>query len=409
MKFTLFFAGLKVCSHKKILRRNYFSPHKKNQSKELLRSYLALMTDAVITEYAGTRRNDKISRFYQYGSGGVRVLDGKKNIKRLYRFDPASDMMTERDPNSPERILRRFVFDRMGMLEESFTHGSRPRTFRYEQGGQQIVVREGGEYGQVGKTITFEGNGIAETGWGRNGEIERVFVFEAGNDTITERAGGWFGNVERTIMLQGINASLFREPEAFLQFLMFTEWSANDREEVIQEQVAKIRGGSTSGSSRSPYAYTGDRHASADTGMAGGRGLGPRMPAQRQDATSHRTSRGNLADAGIDFISDSDTSGHDTPPGRVPPSRQSSKISFEERLHPDQAEGQHFSAGKSVEIPIQERFEKARSEREKLSLGKSVEIPLEERFESARKEREKLSKGKSADIPYSERKSGRDR
>ena len=361
------------------------------------------MTDAVITEYAGTRRNDTISRFYQYGSGGVRVLDRRKNVKRLYRFDPASDMMTERDPTSPDRIIRRFVFDRMGMLEESFTHGSRPRTFRYEQGGQQIVVREGGEYGQVGKTITFEGNGVAETGWGRNGEIERVFVFEAGNDTITERAGGWFGDVVRTIILQGINASLFREPEAFLQFLMFTEWSDNDREEVIQEQVAKIRGVSTSGSSRSPYAYTGDRRASADTGMVGGREPIQRNPALRQDATSARTSRGNLADAGIDFISDSDTSGQDIPLGSVSPSRQSSKISFEERLHPDQADGQRFSAGKSVEIPIQERFESARNEREKLSLGKSVEIPLEERFESARNEREKLSLGKSVEIPLEER------
>jgi len=115
------------------------------------------MTDAVITEYAGTRKNDTISRFYQYGSGGVRVLDGTKNIKRLYRFDPASDMMTERDPTSPDRIIRRFVFDRMGMLEETFSHGIRPRTFRYEQGGQQITVREGGEYGQVGKTFTIRG------------------------------------------------------------------------------------------------------------------------------------------------------------------------------------------------------------------------------------------------------------
>ncbi len=402
------------------------------------------MTDAVITEYAGTRRNDKISRFYQYGNGGVRVLDGTKKVKRVYRFDPSTDMMTERDPTNPDRILRRFVFDRMGMLEETFSQGSRPRTFRYEQGGQLIVVREGGDYGQVGKTFTFEDSGIAETGWGRNGEIERVFIFEPGNDTITERVGGWFGDVERTIFFKGINASLFREPEAFLQFLMFTEWSAGDRDEVIQEQVAKIRGGSNAGTSRSPYAYTGDRHTSADTGVPGGRGPVSRNPAPRQDA-------------GIDFITDSDTSGQDIPRGLVPPSRQSRNISFEERLHPDQTGAPRFSAGKSVEIPIQERFEKARSEREPLtkgrsveipiqerfesarsereklskgksaeislderfgnahsereplSMGKSVEIPLEERFESARKEREKLSKGKSADIPYSERKAGRER
>jgi hypothetical protein len=285
------------------------------------------MTDAVITEYAGTRRNDTISRFYQYGSGGVRVLDGRKNVKRLYRFDPALDMMTEHDPARPDRILRRFVFDRMGMLEETFSFGIPPRTFRYEQGCQLIAVREGGEYGQVGKTFTFEQNGIAETRWGRNGEIERVFIFEPGNDTISERAGGWFGNVERTIMFQGINASLFREPEAFLQFLMFTEWSVSDREEVIQEQVAKIRGGSTAASGRSTYAFTGIRG----------------------DALSARTSPGILEDSGIDFISDGDTSGQDIARGRVPPSRQSSEISYEERRHPEQADDRGFSAGKSAE------------------------------------------------------------
>lgn len=413
------------------------------------------MTDAVITEFAGTRRNGTISRFYQYGNGGVRVLDGRKILKRLYRFDPASDMMTEHDPSRPDRILRRFVFDRMGMLEETFSSGSRPRTYRFEQGGQQIAVREGGEYGQVGKTITFEGKGIAETAWGRNGEIERVFVFEADN-SITERAGGWFGNVERTIIVDGVSASLFRDPEAFLQFLVFTEWSAEDREEVIQEQVTKIRGGGSATSGRSPYAFTGERHASAETGGLPGRGSAPRKPVQRQDARPGRSS-GSTADAGIDFIPEGGNPGQDTPRRIVPPSRPSRNISFEERLNREGPGDQRFSVGRSteipleerfgssrgereplsrgrsvdisvaerfesarsereplskgrsVEIPLEERFESARSEREPLSKGRSVEIPLEERFESARSEREKLSKGKSVDIPYSERRGGRDR
>jgi hypothetical protein len=361
------------------------------------------MTDAVITEYAGTRRNDTISRFYQYGSGGVRVLDGKKNLKRLYRFDPASDMMTERDPARPDRILRRFVFDRMGMLEETFAFGSRPRTFRYEQGCDVIAVREGGEYGQVGKTFTFEQNGIAETGWGRNGEIERVFIFEPGNDTISERTGGWFGDVERTIILKGINASLFREPEAFLQFLMFTEWSASDREEVIQEQVAKIRSGDVAGAGRSPYAYTGERHNSADTGVVVGRGSAMRTPAIRPDERPARAASGRMADSGIDFIPEGGSPGEDIPREPVSPSRRSSDISFDERWHPAQADDRRFPAGKSVEIPLEERFGSARSEREPLSKGRSAEISVGERFESARGERETLSKGRSVEIPLEER------
>ena len=159
----------------------------------------------------------------------MRVLDGKKNLKRLYLFDPSTNIMTERDPMRPDKILRRFVFDPYGMLEESFAFGERPRTFRYEDGARRIAVREGGDYGAVGKLFTFEGNGVSETAWGRNGEIERVYVFEPGDEAITERSGGWFGNVDRTILFNGIRASVFREPESFLQFLMFTEWSAGDR------------------------------------------------------------------------------------------------------------------------------------------------------------------------------------
>jgi len=361
------------------------------------------MTDAVITEYAGTRRNGTISRYYQYGSGGVRVLDGRKNLKRLYRFDPASDMMTECDPARPDRILRRFVFDRMGMLEETFSPGIRPRTFRYEQGCQLIAVREGGEYGQVGKSFTFEENGIAETGWGRNGEIERVFIFEPGNDTITERTGGWFGNVERTIMVNGIRASLFREPEAFLQFLVFTEWSANDREDHIQDQVVRIRGGESASSGRSPYAYTGPRRSSADSGQAAGRGPAPRTPSVQQDMRTRRSSAGNSVEAGIDFIPEGDNPVQDRPRGLVPPSGRSSDISFEERLNRGPLDERRLSAGKSAEIPLQERFESARGERESLSKGRSVEISLQERFERARSDREPLSKGRSVEIPLEER------
>lgn len=366
------------------------------------------MTDAVITEYAGTRRNDTIVRFYQYGSGGVRVLDGKKNTRRLYRFDPDSVIMTEHDPARPEKVLRRFVFDRMGMIEETFSFGTPPRTFRYEDGGARIAVREGGDYGQVGKIITFEDEGISETAWGRNGEIERVFVFERDNDTITERSGGWFGDVTRTIILEGINASLFRDPEAFLQFLMFTEWSESDREAHINEQVAKIRGKQGG----SPYAFTGERRA------AGG-------PASRSGGVAPaRSSRGRTDDSGIDFIPDSDTPA-DTPAKGIV-ARRSDSISFSERLNRGgnersvtgrsaeisvqerfdnarRSRDEPLSKGRSVEIPLSERFEAARQDRQPLQRGRSVDIPLEERFEAAHHEREPLSKGGSVDIPLEER------
>jgi hypothetical protein len=365
----------------------------KKQSAVGLRNYgeeSAGMTDAVITEYTGTRKGTLV-RFYQYGNGGVRVLDGNKKLKRFYLFDPSMNTMTERDPVRQEKILRRFVFDAYGMLEETFAFGRRPRTFRFEDGARRIAVREGGDYGAVGKLFTFEESGVSETGWGRNGEIERVYVFEPGDDAITERSGGWFGDVDRTILLQGIRASVFREPEAFLQFLMFTEWSESDRENAVNEEVAKIRSGGDGSSGRGRYSYTGPRSAATGPGAAGS---DPRP----------RTSARSSGDSGIDFIPDADSPGGTVPRGPAASARPSREISFDERRPPGRNDRERMPPGRSAEISIAERFEGARG-KEPLSRGRSVDIPLEERFGSSR-EKEQLSRGGSVDIPLEERFSG---
>ena len=196
------------------------------------------MTESVITEFTGSQR-ESISRVYRYSPGGVRVLDSHDVTRRLYRFDPATNTMTENDPGQPNKILRRFVFDNYGMLEETFSFGSPPRTYRYQAGGRQIVMREGGDYGAVGKTFSFEGSGVAETAFGRDGSIERVYVFDPRNKTITIRKGGWYGDVERQLFFDRLDVSVFCELEAFLQFLMFSEKSARETEAEIDEQVQK--------------------------------------------------------------------------------------------------------------------------------------------------------------------------
>jgi hypothetical protein len=261
------------------------------------------MTEPVITEYAGAR-GGRITGFYQYSRDGVRVYDSNRGLKRLYLFDPSSDMMTERDPLRTDKILRRFMFDRNGMLEETFSFGQSPRTFRYEDGGRRIVVREGGDYGAVGKTFTFESTGISETGWGRHGEIERVYVFEPGNDAITERNGGWYGDIARTIIFEGISASLFREPEAFLQFLMFTERQHNERDEEPQAVRADANRGTKPAAGRSRYAFTGKRH------------------------TTSGEETGKSRDARIDDINEGDPASQKQD---GTPMRKSSDIPFEER------------------------------------------------------------------------------
>jgi len=361
------------------------------------------MTESVITEFSGSQR-DSASRVYRYGVDGVKVLDSHERVLRLYRFDPSSGMMTENDPARPNKILRRFVFDNFGMLEETFAFGHPPRTFRYEAGGRQIVMREGGDYGAVGKTFTFEGNGVAETAFGRNGEIERVYVFDPRAETITIRSGGWYGNVDRTLHCERIDVSVFREPEAFLQFLMFTEKSAREAEAEIDEKVAEIRGGSAAQPGRNRFAYTGPRHTSDPGGRPEGRDAsrGPGRAGPRPDEHPSPV-RARGSDSGIDFIPDADSGSPEAPHVNPAVRGRDSGIPFEDRWQNARAGKQDVPAGRSARIPIEERFRSSRDDDRSLSPGRSVEIPLDERFRSSRDEDRTLSRGRSAEIPLDER------
>lgn len=344
------------------------------------------MTESVITEYDGGNR-EKVSRIYRYGPGGVRVYDGHERLRRMYTFSPGENTMTENDPKAPSKILRRFVFDNYGMLEETFSFGNPPRTYRYENGGQQIVMREGGDYGAVGKTYSFEGPGVAETAFGRDGSIERVFVFEKGQ-AITIRRGGWYGEVERTLAFDRIDPSVFRAPDSFLQFLAFTDKSQQEIDEAIDEEVAKIRAGS--GGNR--YACTAPRQ------MDGAPGRGSAAPGRV--AGRGRPARDD--DSGIDFIADAD-SARNTPRGPPGSRGQSTGVPFEERWQSATNGRGGQNSGGSAGIPLDERFRSSREEERTLSRGMSANIPLDERFRSSREEDRTLNRGRSADIPLDER------
>ena len=373
------------------------------------------MTESVITEFSGSQR-ESISRIYRYSVSGVLVLDSHDVTRRLYRFDPSSNTMTENDPAQPGKILRRFVFDNYGMLEETFSFGQPPRTFRYEAGGRQIVMREGGDYGAVGKTFSFEGNGVAETAFGRDGSVERVYVFEPGGEAITIRSGGWYGDVERRLVCERINAAVFREPEAFLQFLMFTEKSARETEAEIDEQVAKIRGTSAAEPGRSRFAYTGARHTSDDIRETGGitASRSSSRPVLHSDdlpagSPTRRPERhaDDSSDAGIDFIPDGDSTSRRTPTGNPSARDRSGGIPFEERWQSAKPDGEKLTQGRSSRIPLEERFQSAEQDKGELTPGRSARIPLEERFQNAEEDKEKLTPGRSTRIWYEERKTGR--
>lgn len=368
------------------------------------------MTESVITEFGGEQR-DVAGRLFYYGVSGVRVLSSHGVTRRLYRFDPSSNSMTEVDPARLGTILRRFVFDSQGMLEETFSFGQPPRTFRYEGGGERIVMREGGDYGAVGKTFSFEGSGVVETAFGRDGSIERVYVFEHGGSEITIRTGGWYGNVERRLVFRRIDASVFREPEAFLQFLMFTEKSDQEKEAEIAEQVAKIRAEPDAGRSR--YAYSGMPHASGSPDRAGsttaGHPAGPEEPQPRAIPEQRQAGHpGRPDDAGIDFIpdADSESQGAKRSPAR---NGQSSPIPFDERWQGATGSREELTIGRSARIPLDERFRSIRDEDRTLAMGRSASIPLEERFRRSREEKGELSPGRSAEISYEERRTGKKR
>lgn len=262
------------------------------------------MAEGIITEHAGSR-DGQVIRYYRYGRDGVQVLDGRKNVKRVYVFDPASDMITERDPVKRGTVLRRFLFDPYGMLEETFAFGMRARSFRYENGARQIAVREGGQYGAVGKTFSFEPEGITETAWGRHGEIERSYIFSP--DSVTLRAGGWYGSPERTLVFDRIDAGIFAKPEAFLQFLIFTERGAGEAEIVIPPVPENAQRGGEPLMAKGRFAFTGKRR---DT-PAG-------SPAREGDARIDFVPYGDAPEQG---------GGQETP--QRP--KRSSEISYEER------------------------------------------------------------------------------
>jgi hypothetical protein len=195
------------------------------------------------------------------------------------------------------------------MLEETFSFGRSPRTFRYENGGLRIAVREGGQYGAVGKTFSFDHNGILETAWGREGEIELVYIFESGNDAITERTGGWYGPVSRTIVFEGIEASVFREPEAFLQFVVFSERGEEEEYAVRPDVASASAHGAGASPAGSRFAFTGKRRAPSD---------------------SIQETGGKGEDIQIDFIPDGDAPMDESRPEK-PRQKKSSEISYDER------------------------------------------------------------------------------
>jgi hypothetical protein len=115
--------------------------------------------------------------------------------------------------------------------------------------------------------------------------------------------------VSRTIVFEGIEASVFREPEAFLQFVVFSE-QGEEEEYAVRPDVASAgvhgAGASPAGSR---FAFTGKRSSPSDSIQETG--------AKGEDIQ-------------IDFIPDGDAPMDESRPEK-PRQKKSSEISYDER------------------------------------------------------------------------------
>jgi len=112
--------------------------------------------------------------------------------------------------------------------------------------------------------------------------------------------------VDRTLVFDGMNASVFREPEAFLQFLVFTERREGEMEGGDTDRVADVTRSDGSKATKSRFAFTGKRHTLSDT---------------HSDTTE---------DFRIDIIPEGNGSSEETPENE-PGQKKSSEISYAER------------------------------------------------------------------------------
>jgi hypothetical protein len=107
-------------------------------------------------------------------------------------------------------------------------------------------------------------------------------------------------------VFEGINASVFRQPEAFLQFLVFTERREEEVDSTDKDRVADVPHADGSSGTQSRFAFTGKRHTSSDT---------------PSDTTE---------DFRIDIIPEGDVSSEKTPEDKSS-GKKSSEINYAER------------------------------------------------------------------------------
>jgi hypothetical protein len=115
--------------------------------------------------------------------------------------------------------------------------------------------------------------------------------------------------VNRTIVFEGIEASVFREPEAFLQFVVFSERGEEEEYAGRPDVASASAHGPGVSPARSRYAFTGKRSAPSDTVQETG-------------------FKGD--DIQIDFIPDGDAP-VDESRSEKPRQKKSSEISYDER------------------------------------------------------------------------------
>jgi hypothetical protein len=141
-------------------------------------------------------------------------------VKRSLWYESDGKTLTERKGGRDGKVIRTVTFEIDHAIEWDMSpYGKRKSTYLFEPGEHRILEREGGKYGTLLRGFLFEPEGIVEGEGGGHGPVRRMFAFDKAKPAILERTGGHFGDIRRTLVFEGMDPSVLRNFDTFLEFV----------------------------------------------------------------------------------------------------------------------------------------------------------------------------------------------
>ena len=190
------------------------------ESPAAIRRELVAMIRGRITEREGNF--GKVLRTFVYESDGITEHEGERlgKVKRSLWYESDGKTLTERKGGRDGKVIRTVTFETDHAIEWDMSpYGKRKSTYLFDPGEHRILEREGGKYGTLLRGFLFEPEGILEGEGGGHGPVRRMFAFDKAKPAILERTGGHFGDIKRTLVFEGMDPSVLRNFDTFLEFV----------------------------------------------------------------------------------------------------------------------------------------------------------------------------------------------